>query len=277
VSLSPKLWPGLRVHSVCASVLFKIPIWRHMLGWLGIRPATRSQFVRLLRRHGSVKVNPGGIAEMYLIDSAAEVIKILGRKGFVRIAVEHGVPLLPVYHFGNSRLLNFGPKVRMRARGWGQVGAKGGFGSNVGGCTWARAPAPRRETSCLQQAPLLRSNGHSAAGTAADAPALHSPPTGPCSSPLPPRAAAQFLEPLSRRVRASIGLITGRWGLPLPYKVPLHMVVGDLVPVPCLPRDHPGFEAAVDQAHAAYMGALRALYERHRATYGWAGRPLVMV
>jgi 1-acyl-sn-glycerol-3-phosphate acyltransferase len=117
VSLSPKQWPGLRVHSVCASVLFKIPIWRHMLSWLGIRPATRSHFVKLLRRHGSVKVNPGGIAEMYLIDPSAEVIKIRERKGFVRIAVEHGVPLLPVYHFGNSRLLNYGPKVCVC--GWG--------------------------------------------------------------------------------------------------------------------------------------------------------------
>jgi hypothetical protein len=96
----------------------------------------------------------------------------------------------------------------------------------------------------------------------------------PSSASPPP---AQFLEPLSRRLRTSIGLITGRWGMPLPYKVPLHMVVGDLVPVRCLPRSHPGFEAAVDEAHAAYVAALRGLYERHRAAYGWADRPLIMV
>jgi hypothetical protein len=31
-------------------------------------------------------------------------IQIQDRKGFVRIAVESGTPLVPVYHFGNSKL-----------------------------------------------------------------------------------------------------------------------------------------------------------------------------
>lgn len=59
VSLDSKRWPGLRIHSVGASVLFQVPMWRHMLGWLGVRPATRRQFARLLTQKGSVKVNPG--------------------------------------------------------------------------------------------------------------------------------------------------------------------------------------------------------------------------
>ncbi len=131
-----------------------------------------------------------------MLQQRAEVIKIRSRKGFVRIAVETGTPLLPVYHYGNSRMFLFGPK---------------------------------------------------------------------------------FLEDLARRLRISLGLIIGRWGLPLPFKVKLHMVVGDLVPVSRLPCDHPEFERAVDDAHAAYMEALRGLYYRHRAAYGWGDRPLVMV
>lgn len=95
--------------------------------------------------------------------------------------------------------------------------------------------------------------------------------------PRSPSAAAQFLEDLSRRMRVSLGLITGRWGLPLPFKVKLHMVVGDLVHVRQLPRDHPEFEQAVADAHASYMEALSDLYHRHREEYGWADRPLVMV
>lgn len=192
VSLNPKRWPGLRVHSVGASVLFRVPLWRHFLGWLGVRPATRRSFTRLLQEKGSVKVNPGGIAEMFLLDKEREVIKIRERKGFVRIAVEHGIPLLPVWHYGNSSMLHFGPK---------------------------------------------------------------------------------FMEDVSRRCRMSLGFIFGRCGLPLPFKVKLHMVVGDLVPVRCLPRHHPEFEQAVDEAHAAYMEALSELYYRHRED----DRPLVMV
>lgn len=32
------------------------------------------------------------------------------RKGYVRCAVESGVPIMPVYYFGNGQLLHFGPK-----------------------------------------------------------------------------------------------------------------------------------------------------------------------
>jgi 1-acyl-sn-glycerol-3-phosphate acyltransferase len=48
---------------------------------------------------------------MYLLRHDCECIKLLDRKGFVRLAVQHGTPLLPVYHFGLSRMLNYGPKV----------------------------------------------------------------------------------------------------------------------------------------------------------------------
>lgn len=60
--------------------------------------------VPALTLQGSVSLVPGGIAEMFLWEENREVIKILDRKGFVRIAVEQGVPLVPVYHFGNSKL-----------------------------------------------------------------------------------------------------------------------------------------------------------------------------
>ncbi|GLI66395.1 hypothetical protein VaNZ11_010187, partial [Volvox africanus] len=39
-------------------------------------------------------------------------IMLRDRKGFVRVAVEEGVDggIVPVYHFGNSRVLDFGPQ-----------------------------------------------------------------------------------------------------------------------------------------------------------------------
>jgi len=59
VTLDPARWRGLRIHSVCASVLFRVPVWRHFLGWLGMSHATRQEFTRLLTEYGAVKVNPG--------------------------------------------------------------------------------------------------------------------------------------------------------------------------------------------------------------------------
>lgn len=124
--------------------MFKIPLWRHVFTWVGARPASVSEFKRLLamgsvglipgvsqgqlcvRGGGSVSecrrllapppclppsthtpqtptpVSPGdarqGIAEMFLSEAPrADVVKLLGRKGFVRVAVEAGVPLVPIY------------------------------------------------------------------------------------------------------------------------------------------------------------------------------------
>lgn len=52
---------------------------------------------------------------MYLQRPDHERIKLLTRKGFVRVAVEHGADILPVYMFGASRLMHFGPPWLMSA------------------------------------------------------------------------------------------------------------------------------------------------------------------
>eukprot|EP00877_Chromochloris_zofingiensis_P007037 jgi/Chrzof1/2587/Cz11g21100.t1_DGAT2B[v5.2] len=109
ISLTDMAWPGHKIYSLAASSVFNVPFWRHCMTWLGARPATERNFKRLIKM-GSVGLVPGGIAEMYLVDDHAEVIKIKDRKGFVRVAVEHGTEIIPVYHFGNSQLFKWGPK-----------------------------------------------------------------------------------------------------------------------------------------------------------------------
>jgi hypothetical protein len=44
VSLMLRIWPNLRVYSICASSVFQVPIWRHILCWTGARPATKHDF-----------------------------------------------------------------------------------------------------------------------------------------------------------------------------------------------------------------------------------------
>eukprot|EP00877_Chromochloris_zofingiensis_P004273 jgi/Chrzof1/13847/Cz08g14220.t1_DGAT2A[v5.2] len=103
ITLTDKVWPGMDIYSIAASSIFRVPMWRHVMSWIGARPATARNFKKLLKR-GSVGLVPGGIAEMYILEEHAETVKIKDRKGFVRIAVEKGVPIVPVYHFGNSQL-----------------------------------------------------------------------------------------------------------------------------------------------------------------------------
>jgi hypothetical protein len=68
------------MYFLAADSVFHIPLWRHVMTWLGGRPATLANFRRLLRR-GSCAVQGaylGGIAEMYLQVGGGVVVAGLG-------------------------------------------------------------------------------------------------------------------------------------------------------------------------------------------------------
>ena len=82
-----------------ASVLFRIPIVREMTLWFGAVDAGRAQCERLLNAGVNVCVWPGGLDEANSVDGP-DCVHIRARTGFVRLAVKHGVPILPVFCFG---------------------------------------------------------------------------------------------------------------------------------------------------------------------------------
>ena len=84
-----------------ASVLFRIPIVREMSLLFGAVDAGRANCELLLRNGSSVIVYPGGIDEMPLTgDGPTSNVRIRTRTGFIRIAVAHGIPVLPTFCFG---------------------------------------------------------------------------------------------------------------------------------------------------------------------------------
>jgi hypothetical protein len=55
------------------------------------------------------------------------------------------------------------------------------------------------------------------------------------------------------------------------------MVCGKPIAVPRIDTSDPAAVAeATDAVHAAVVAELQAIYDRHRGTYGWADRPLVI-
>jgi hypothetical protein len=48
----------------------------------------------------------GGIAEIFETSDRAEIIVLARRRGFVREALTYGVPIVPVYLFGNTACLS---------------------------------------------------------------------------------------------------------------------------------------------------------------------------
>nr|QNL10705.1 acyl-CoA: diacylglycerol acyltransferase 2B [Haematococcus lacustris]QNL10739.1 acyl-CoA: diacylglycerol acyltransferase 2-2 [Haematococcus lacustris] len=132
------LFPDFNIFSLAASSVFSVPGWRHFVAWMGSMPATRSNY-RLLLSKGSVAVIVGGIAEMFLQHPHKQIVKLLTRKGFVEVAVEEGADgVVPVYHFGNTDVLDIFPQCMGRLSR--RMRAAGGFMYGVAGL-----PVPRRK------------------------------------------------------------------------------------------------------------------------------------
>ena len=91
-----------RMRGGVASVLLRVPMLRHLMAWAGMAPAGKATVSRLLARGVSVVLIPGGIAEIFESRPEREVVLLRRRHGFVRAALAAGVPLVPIYCFGNT-------------------------------------------------------------------------------------------------------------------------------------------------------------------------------
>lgn len=102
-----KLFPGVYAHILTASVLHQIPYARDVLQSFGGREVTRQAFVATLHEKESVMIVPGGQAEMLQQQSARKQVRVYTHhKGFVRIAVENGVSLLPILSYKEGEMLD---------------------------------------------------------------------------------------------------------------------------------------------------------------------------
>ena len=91
-------------YAGAASVLFKIPILRELLLLLRCREASQKTLDALLETGKSVALNPGGLWEQVHTSHEREVIHLMPKLGFIRLAMRHGVPILPAYGFGENQL-----------------------------------------------------------------------------------------------------------------------------------------------------------------------------
>jgi len=100
---SDGVWPVER-RDLAASFLFRIPLYRDFLIALGCVDASRDNARRCLAAGRSLFVYPGGEREQLSAAPGRHAALWKNRKGFVRLAVEYGVPLIPSYAFGEAEL-----------------------------------------------------------------------------------------------------------------------------------------------------------------------------
>ncbi|XP_008587705.1 PREDICTED: 2-acylglycerol O-acyltransferase 2-like [Galeopterus variegatus] len=199
-----RLFRGLRPHLLMLPCWFHLPLFRDYIMSAGLVSSDKASAAHLLSRPGGGQVAVlavGGPLEALEAKPGTLSLRIRNQKGFVKLALEHGASLVPVFSFGENELFQQFP--------------------NPPG-SWVRR-------------------------------------------------AQETLQPL---LSVALPLFHGRLGLLLPFRAPIHTVVGAPIPVRRSPRPS---RAQVDALHALYVERLEQLFEEHKARYGVpADRHLVL-
>jgi 2-acylglycerol O-acyltransferase 2 len=87
-----------------ADLLLNIPGLAEFLLLCNARSIGKSTVNRVLKEGCTLAMQPGGIHEQVHTDHRKEVVYFPAKLGFIRLAIEHGLPLLPIYAFGENQL-----------------------------------------------------------------------------------------------------------------------------------------------------------------------------
>jgi 1-acyl-sn-glycerol-3-phosphate acyltransferase len=91
---------GILVRSLGDFAHYKVPFWKEFLLRMGSVPGTRVNCARLMELKEHILVYPGGGREVCKRKGEAYQLIWKDRVGFVRMAVEHGYPIIPVATIG---------------------------------------------------------------------------------------------------------------------------------------------------------------------------------
>lgn len=96
------LLPALqgKIRWLAASVLFRLPLIREICLWTSCIDASRKVTEDFLKAGFTIGVVPGGEQEQLRTQYGKEAVYLKSRKGFVKLAIRFGVPLVPCYVFG---------------------------------------------------------------------------------------------------------------------------------------------------------------------------------
>ncbi|CAK9030078.1 unnamed protein product [Durusdinium trenchii] len=264
---------------VVAPVLFRVPIFSEMLIILGARRVDKKVIDKMLARGDSIAIQPGGVKEQAQSSEKQEQAFFPARLGFVRMAIRHGVDLLPAYFFGENQLYK-------KVEGYQQPLARR-FLATYPSCmdhphtTFQNVFVSRR---CILLCPCV-DVGPATLETYSANPKVSFPPL--LSHSLPIQGYLYSLQSLTsfplwyvhiestdscfqiRDVVALRGMtlpiVTSRFGIPmgglLPIPTPIHTRYGR--PVPVGPPEPDPSDERVEEVFLKYLAELRRLFDEH--------------
>lgn len=100
------MFPGLDLRGATLEFNFKVPFFRELLLRLGAITVSAKSIRHMLScgPGSAVIIVPGGAAEALDARPGSHELTLKRRNGFFRIALQHGVHLVPVYSFGENEL-----------------------------------------------------------------------------------------------------------------------------------------------------------------------------
>jgi 1-acyl-sn-glycerol-3-phosphate acyltransferase len=108
--------PERRFHQLAHDLVFKVPGLRSLVERYGTVPASPENMRRALKRNAALLVYPGGDHETFRPSWESDRVDFAQRTGFVKLALEHGVPIVPVVSVGGQETALFLGQGRRLAR-----------------------------------------------------------------------------------------------------------------------------------------------------------------
>jgi len=99
-----ELYPGVDVRLGTLTTNFQIPLVREYNLAIGLADVSKPTIMSLLKKHISIIIVVGGAAESLNARPGNTELVLQGRKGFVKLALQTGSSLVPIYSFGENEL-----------------------------------------------------------------------------------------------------------------------------------------------------------------------------
>ena len=96
-----------RFYQLAHDLVFKVPGARALVQRYGAIPASRANMKRALSRDAALLVYPGGDHETFRPSWESSEVGFGGRSGFVELALEHNVPIVPIVAIGGQETALF--------------------------------------------------------------------------------------------------------------------------------------------------------------------------
>ncbi|KAF8324328.1 diacylglycerol acyltransferase [Cantharellus anzutake] len=97
-------FPGIQPHLLTLTNNFHIPIYRDILLHLGVCSVSKASCTNILKRGAgqSITIVIGGAAESLSAHPGTADLTLRKRLGFIKIAIQNGADLVPVFAFGEN-------------------------------------------------------------------------------------------------------------------------------------------------------------------------------